>query len=211
MNYEELKTAIRDYLQVQSETYFEQQIDQFIRNAEKRIYQAVRLPVRSKVGSLTMTATNAFLGAPADFLSPDFLSVTSSGVRSQLLLKDTTFILEAYPDPTATGLPKHYSIYNDSDFLLGPTPDSNYSVSLGYQYHPESIVTANTTWLGDNAEDTLLYGCLVDGAVFIKSSSDRLQQYKSLYDESLIRLKVLAEGADMQDIYRENENKLKVT
>ena len=76
---------------------------------------------------------------------------------------------KAYPDTTVQGLPQYYAIFDgdtatgNGNFLLGPTPDAAYDLELHYYYDPPSIVTSGTSWLGDNAEATLLYGSLIEG------------------------------------------------
>jgi hypothetical protein len=86
--------------------------------------------------------------------------LTVAVITRILINKDVNFIREAYPNPTSTGLPAHYAYFNDDAFIVGPTPDSAYAVELHYGYYPASIVTAGTTWLGDEFDSALLNGAL---------------------------------------------------
>jgi hypothetical protein len=150
-----------------------------------------------------MTSGNKYLSVPADFLSVYSLAVIDAdGVQSFLLNKDVNFIRESFPDPASTGVPTHYALFNSEAFILGPTPNSAYSAELHYFYYPESIVTASTSWLGDNFDSVLLYGSLLEAATFMKAEADVLQGYQKRYDESLALLKELGDAKNRQDMYR---------
>ncbi len=140
---------------------------------------------------------------PTDWLANFSLAVIDgSGNYSFLLNKDVSFIRESFPNPSVTGLPTHYAYFDENSFILGPTPDSNYSVELHYFYYPPSIVTAGTTWLGDNFDSVLLYGSLLEAYTFMKGEADVMGFYQQRYDEALSMLKQLGEGKNRQDMYR---------
>ena len=134
--------------------------------------------------------------------------VDGSSNYSFLLPKDVNFIREAYPATATSGLPVYYSLFDGDNFLIAPTPDSTYTVQLHYYYDPPSIVTSSTSWLGDNAESTLLYGSLVEAATFMKGEADIVGFYKARYDEALEGLKQLADGRNKRDSYRNGEPRI---
>ena len=180
-----------------------EQIDTFIQQAEQRVYNAIQLPDFRKNVTGNMTSGNKYLSVPADFLSVYSLAVIDAdGVQTFLLNKDVNFIRESFPDPGSTGVPTHYALFNSEAFILGPTPNSAYSAELHYFYYPESIVTASTSWLGDNFDSVLLYGSLLEAATFMKAEADVLQGYQKRYDESLALLKELGDAKNRQDMYR---------
>jgi hypothetical protein len=117
-----------------------------------------------------MTQSNKYLSLPSDWLATFSLAVINptTSAQSFLLDKDVNYIREAFPVPSDTGTPTHYAQFTDSSLILGPTPDASYQVELHYYYYPETIVTAGSTWLGNNFETVLLYGSLRE-AVSIKS------------------------------------------
>ena len=124
---------------------------------------------------------------------------------------------EAYPTVAATGAPKYYAIYGpqvgdakELRFSFGPTPDIAYSLELDYFFYPESIVTAGSTWLGDNFDSALLNGALVEAIRFMKGEADMVALYKGMFDESMKLLKVLGEGKLRQDTYRNGQVRIKV-
>jgi hypothetical protein len=95
--------------------------------------------------------------------------------------------------------------------MLGPTPDANYNVELHYYFYPESIVTAGTTWLGDNFDSVLLYGSLVEAYTYMKGEQDMMGLYNTKYMEALALAKRLGDGMERQDAYRSGQFRQKVT
>lgn len=313
MNYQELVTAIQTYTENQfpntvvanGETIgYAEQINRFIEQAEQRIYNTVQFPSLRKNVTGTLSAQNQYLSCPGDFLSPYSIAVIDSGDYYYLLNKDVNYIREAYPSASSYGRPKHYALFgptvsgttitNELSFILGPTPDTNYSVELHYYYYPESIVQAQiatlgtitggsgytngtyydvpltggsgqgaaativvsggavtsvtltaggcqyvvgntlsatigstgtnfavpvatvtnssgTSWLGDNFDTVLLYGCLVEAYTFMKGEADLLTLYNQKYMEALQLAKRLGDGLERQDAYRSGQYRQPVT
>jgi len=202
-----------------------QQIDQFIENAEQRIYNTIQFPSLRKNVTGLLTSGNKYLSTPADFLSVYSLAVIDGTGRYEFLLnKDVNFIRQAYPSPTSQGLPKYYALFgptttndptpvitNELSVILGPTPDAAYNVELHYYYLPESIVTEGTTWLGDNFDTVLLYGALVEAAIFMKAEAETLTVYQAKYAEALAQAKRLGDGMQRGDSYRDGQYRQPVT
>lgn len=210
MNYTQLVQAIQDYTE-NTETTFVANIPTFVRQAEERIHRAVMIPELRKNVTGNMTANNRYLARPADFLSMFSIAVISgSGDYSYLIDKDMNFMREAYPNPTTTGTPRFYAQYDgdepspDGNFLLGPTPDQNYQVEMQYYYDPPSIVDEGTSWLGENAETALLYGCLLEAYTFMKGDADLLTTYKGRYEEALGMIGII-DVRSKRDSYRDGD------
>ena len=203
MNYTELKTNIQDICE---NTFTDDQLALFTQQAEQTIYNTVQIPElrRNQIGSVS--ANNKYLIYPTDMLYVFSLAVTDDDGNFQYLLdKDVNFIREAYPSPSTTGLPKHYAFFDDTAFILGPTPDSNYVAELHYGYYPESIVTAGTTWLGDEFDSALLNGALIEAIRFLKGEPDMIALYEKMYVQSITLLKNLGDGKMRQDAYRSGQ------
>jgi hypothetical protein len=200
LTYTTLKQAVQDYLE-ETETSFVTHIDTSIYQAEDRIVNAVQLPFFRKNSIGSLTTGNEYLTLPSDYLSPYSVAVDNSGYEF-LVMKDVSYIRSAYPDSTATGTPKHYGIFSETSLILGPTPDAAYAVELHYFFRPESIVTAETTWLGTNADSCLLYGTLVEAYTYLKGEPETMAVYVERYNEALAELKDLAEGYSQTDGYR---------
>lgn len=199
--YATLVQAIKDFTQYDEQT-FNDNIDTFIRNAEERLLYAVDLEYFRKNQTGNLSTGNKYLSVPVDYLSPFSLSVTVNGTQSFLLMKDVEYLQE-YNPTGATGVPKYYALFDVDNFIVTPVPAGNYPVELHYYYKPQSIITAGTTWLGDNAEQALLYGCLVEAYTFMKGEPDLLNLYNQRFNESLGRLKNYGEGRENEDAYRD--------
>jgi hypothetical protein len=210
MNYTELKQAIQDYTE-NAETTFVNNIDSFIKQAERRIYNEVQLPVLRKNSTGLTASGNTYLQLPDDFLAAYSLAVINSGAYSYLINKDVNWIREAYNSTSTTGLPKYYSLFDDDTILMAPVPDAAYSLELHYYYIPASIVTATTTWLGTNYEQVLLYGSLLEAYTFMKGDPDLLALYKERYADGMRQLKMLGDGKDRRDAYRSGQVRYEVT
>jgi hypothetical protein len=203
MNYAELTTNIQDICET---TFTADQLAMFTEQAEQKIYNTVQIPALRKNVTGTSTIGNNYLGTPADFLwSYSLAVIDGSGNYSYLINKDVNFIREAYPLPTATGLPKHYAYFDDTTFILGPTPDAVYTTELHYGYYPESIVTAGTTWLGDEFDSALLNGALIEAIRFMKGEADMIAEYGKFYVQAVGLLKNLGDGKLREDAYRSGQ------
>ena len=206
MNYTQLVAEINSYTENQYQT---DDINTFIKQAEQRIYNAVQFPAIRKNMTGTTTAGNKYLTCPNGWLATFSLAVIDpvTDEYSYLLNKDVNFIRAAYPSPDDQGKPEYYALFDQNTFILGPTPDDNYTMELHFYYYPESIVTANTTWLGDNFDSALLYGALLEAATYLKGGGDQdiIKVYQNRYDESMALLKQLGDGKDRQDAYRSGQ------
>ena len=232
MNYSELFTQIQTYTENQFPDTFVQvttggsqtnvnavtQINTFIMQAEERIYNSVQIPSLRKNVTGSCTTGNQYLACPNDYLSTYSLAIINpDGSYEYLLNKDVNFIRQAYPTPTDRGAPKYYALFgsrlNDPTeltFILGPTPDLAYNAELHYFYYPESIVTAGTSWLGDNYSPVLLYASLVEAYTYMKGEADMVALYNSKYNEALAQLNRLGTGLERGDAYRDGQAKIAV-
>jgi hypothetical protein len=216
MNYAELTANIQDICE---NSFTADELAMFTRQAEQKIYNSVQIANLRKNVTGTLTISNKYLSVPGDFLSVYSLAVIKAdGSYEFLLNKDVNFIRQAYPTPTSTGLPKYYAIFGPNSnaetelsLILGPTPNSAYSVELHYFYYPESIVTAGTSWLGDNFDSALLNGALIEAIRFIKGEADVIANYDKLYLQSMLLLKNLGDGKQRQDAYRSGQFRQDVT
>ena len=203
MNYSELTANIEDICE---QTFTADQLAMFTEQAEQKIYNTVQIPALRKNQTGNTTSGNKYLVYPTDLLYVYSLAVIDgSGNYIYLLDKDVNFMREAYPNPSTTGTPKHYGWFDNTAFILGPTPDSNYDVEIHYGYYPESIVTAGTTWLGDEFDSALLNGALVEAIRFQKGEPDMVALYEKMYVQAIALLKNLGDGKMRSDAYRDGQ------
>lgn len=215
MNYSELQTAVEDYTE---NTFSAADFATMTELAEQRIYNSVQLPALRKNVTGTLTSGNQYLAAPTDFLSVFSLAVIDAlGNYEYLLDKDVNFIRSAFPNPNTTGTPKYYALFGPDSgnlteltFILGPTPSAGLTAELHYFYYPVSIVSAGTSWLGDNFDSVLFNAVMVEAARFMKQEPDIVAEMDKQYVQSLTLLKNLGDGKNRQDAYRSGQLRTKV-
>jgi len=199
-----LKSTVQDYLQV-DETTFNANLNTFIQEAESRIFKLVQLPQQRKNVTGTLTTSNRFLATPSDFFAPFSLAVITGGRYYYLDYKHPSFIKAYSPTTTTEARPKYYSLFDDTAFELSPLPDSGYTVELHYLYKPASLTAgadSGTTILSTDHPDPLLYGTLVEAAIFLKEAPDVIQTFESRFKEGIARMKNVSEGRATRDEYR---------
>tara|TARA_R110002073_G_scaffold148389_2_gene301561 strand:+ start:725 stop:1399 length:675 start_codon:yes stop_codon:yes gene_type:complete len=215
MTLAELKTLIQNYVE-NEETTFVSTLNDFIINAEDRIFELIQLDYFRKNVTGNLTAGNTYLTAPSDFLSSFSLAVIDSNDDYHYLdKKHTTFMREYSNDAAATserGRPLYYGDFdkelstgtdNGSTLIVSPVPDTNYSVELHYLYKPTSLTSSTTgTWISQNARNALLYGSLIEAYTFMKGDADLMQTYEQRFNLEVLRLKNQAEARGRRDEYR---------
>ena len=200
-----LKTAIQDYAD-NSETSFVTNLPNFIKAAEEKIFKGVDLDIFRKNVTSAFTSSDQFLSVPTDYLASFSLQITTSGSESFLLQKDVNYLREYTPASSTTGLPKYYARFDSDNFIVAPTPNSNYTLELHYYYRPASLTAgadSGTTWLSTNAPFALLYGSLIEAYYYMKGEPDVIAQYEKNYVFYLQRLKDLGEARENEDAYRQ--------
>ncbi len=202
--YNQLKQALQDYTE-NTETTFVNNLNIFVQNAEERILKTAQLEVFRKNQTAAATSGNKYLAVPSDYLATFSLSYEANDAKEFLLYKDVNFVQSFNPNATTTGTPRYYAQFDIDNFILGPTPASNYTMELHYFYRPSSLVNAGgsgTTWLSENASVALLYGSLIEAYTFMKGEVDLIQNYTARFTEALARVKNFGEAQEVTDAYR---------
>lgn len=197
MNYAELSQMIQDAC-ANAETTFVTHIPDFVHAAEQRIYQAVQIPALRKHSSLSTVAGNRYVDTPNDYLAAFAAAIVISGVYTEMQYRDVDWLRAAYPDPTATGTPQYYGLYGYDKFVLSKTPATIATMELHYYYKPTSIVSASTSWLGDNFDSVLFWGAMVQAYIYMKGDADMLTHYDNQFKTGLLVLKETGDGASKE-------------
>jgi hypothetical protein len=200
----QLKTAIQDYTD-NSETSFVTHLPDFIKAAEEKIFKSIDLDIFRKNVTSALTSSDQYLTVPSDYLASFSLQITTSGSESFLLQKDVNFLREYTPSASTTGVPKYYARFDENNFIVAPTPNSNYTIELHYYHRPASLTAgadSGTTWVSTNAPFALLYGALIEAYTYMKGETDVIQNYNNMYMQSMERLKDLGEARENTDANR---------
>ncbi len=184
-------------------------INTIIRQAEQRIYYDVQIPVLKKNVTGTMSVLNRYISTPDDYIATYSLAINNNGNYEYLLPKEVAFLREAYPSTSAAGAPKYYALFDNDTSIVAPPPDADYEMELHYFHEPASLVDQPSgTWISQNAENALLYGCLFEAYTYLKGEQDLITLYAAKYKESLEALRVIGEGRNRSDTYRNSNPRI---
>lgn len=203
MNYAALLQQVQDTTQ-NNETTFVANIPGFVKTAERMIYMEAGLPGTRKNTTGATVVGNRSVTLPTDYIYMKSVEITTASGVVNLLPKAAEFLTEMYPLTTTQAPPKYYAHYDSTTYHaetinVAPTPDLIYVVGFHYFAVPTSIVTASTTWLGDNFDQVLLYATLLQAYIFMKGSADIMAFYKQAYDVGLAELKGTVQNIKMDN------------
>jgi hypothetical protein len=213
MTYAELVAQIESYTE---NSYATVDVNTFITQAENRIFNSVNLPDLRRNDTGTISLGNKYLNVPDDWLATYSLAVIDNTTNeyTYLLNKDVNFIRQSFPDTDVAhyGKPQYYAVFDDTTFILGPTPDAGYGAELHYFYYPTSITTAvsGQSWLGDNYPTALLYGSLLEANVYLMADAEKVGIVDKRYQEAMTELLGLGEGKNTRDAYRSGQPRIPV-
>jgi hypothetical protein len=168
MNYTELVAAIKGYMNNYS-TEFNDNINTVIRQAEARVVRATDLRVYRRHATALTTTGDPYMTLPDDVLSVRYLRIRSGDFLES---RPESWMAEYNQTVTTQGVPKYYGHWDHATVVLAPAPNASILLELSYKTRPDSIVTATTTWLSENAEDCLLAACNVEAALFLQVQAD---------------------------------------
>ena len=184
MNYTELVAAIKGYMNNYS-TELASNIDTIIKQAEARVVRATDLREYRRNVTTTTTVGDPYLTLPSNVLQVRDLRIRTGDFIDN---RPKSFIEEYNKTATTQGVPKYYGHWDANTIVLAPAPNGAITVELSYKTKPTSIVTASTTWLGDNAEEVLLAACLVEAGIFLQVGMDVLAPYMERLKEGVTLL-----------------------
>jgi hypothetical protein len=207
-------TQVRNYTEVDSNVLSDTLIDQFIRNTELDIASKVDYDDLRKYATTSTISSQRYLSMPSDLIYLRSVQIINSGVRDFLEKRDTSFMSEYYDTPaTQSGFPKYYGNWDAEFWVVAPTPDSTYEITLAYVKQPVSITNTtqpsaapaatNGTYVSNKYQDLLLYGCLVEAYGYLKGPADMLQYYMQAYQKALQSYAIEQQGRRRRDEYQD--------
>jgi hypothetical protein len=184
VTYADFLTQVRNYTEVDSNVLTDSIIQDFIRTVELDIAGKVDYDDLRKYVQSAFTSGNRYVSLPADLTIVRSVQVINGSDRSFLEKRDTSFISE-YNNDGATGLPKYWANWDDFNFLVAPTPDSNYTVQVNYITDPPQFTSSNNTFISTYQESMLLHGVLAEAFRYLKGPMDMYKLYESKYNEEV--------------------------
>jgi len=206
-----LQTDIRNYTEVSSSVLSDSILNTIIQNAENRIYRDIDSDDDRFYATSNLAVANRYVTIPSDLRFIRYVQLTdANGKQTYLEQRDTSFIAEYYDSPaTSSGIPKYYANWDANYWLVAPTPDQQYLITLAYNKQPISITSTvdstSTTgsYLSNKYQDLLLYACLVNTYAYLKGPADMLQYYEQAYQKAIESYAVEQIGRRRRDEYND--------
>ena len=202
-----LKTDIRNYTEVDSSVLSDSVLTTIVKNAENKIYREVDADDNRFYATSNLQAGNRYVTIPSDLRIIRYAQLTdSNGDQTYLEKRDTSFMAEYYNTPsTQSGLPKYYATWDANYWVVAPTPDNTYLITLAYVKQPTSITTSDsaTTYVSNKYQDLLLYASLVEAYGYLKGPADMLQYYSQTYDRAMASYSIEQQGRRRRDEYQD--------
>ena len=187
-----LQDDIKSYTEVDSTVFTDAVLNRFIQNAEERIYRSFDADMERHYATSTTIIGNRYVTIPADLRVIRYVQLKdSSGNQVYLEQRDPSYIATYYDTPgtASSTLPKYYANWDENYWVIAPTPNAAYEITLAYNKNPTSLtdasVSATGTYLSNKYQDLLLYACLVNAYAYLKGPQDMLQYYGAAYKEAL--------------------------
>ena len=204
-----LQDDIRNYTEVDSTVLSDTIINTFIKNAENKIYREADNDDNRSYDTSNLVIGNRYVTIPADLRIIRYIQLANTNVSPtvQVFLesKDPSYMAEYYNTPsTASGLPRYYANWDASYWVVAPTPDAQYEITMAYVKQPTSIITDTAgTYLSNKYQDLLLYGCLVNAYGYLKGPADLIQYYTQAYQVALQSYAIEQQGRRRRDEYQD--------
>jgi len=204
-----LRTDIRNYTEVDSDVLSDSVLNTIIKNTENKIYREADSDDNRFYATSNLQAGNRYVTIPSDLRFIRYAQLTdSSGNQTYLEKKDTSYMAEFYDTPgTQSGLPKYYGNWDANYWVVAPTPDSTYLITLAYTKQPTSLtdssVSSSGTYVSNKYQDLLLYGSLVEAYGYLKGPADMLQYYEGSYRRALQSYAIEQQGRRRRDEWQD--------
>jgi len=205
MNYGQLKTAIRQYSEVDSNVLSDSILDTIVQQVEDKLFREIQIDAYRQYATTSMTTGNRYISVPSGLRVIRYVQITDGdGNQTYLEQKDSSFMAEYDPTPGSSyGTPKYYANWDEDTWVVAPTPSADFSVLMAYYKQPDTITSAdsNTSYISNNASDLLLYGSLVETYGYLKGPADMVQFYEQKYQTARESFGVEQTGRRRRDEY----------
>ena len=188
MTYQSLYDDISSYLE-RTDTATLAKIPTFIMLAEQTLASEIKFLGNLTVNQSNMVIGNPIITKPARWRKTVSMNITINGTRRPVFLRTYEFLRQYWPDDALTDVPKYYSDYDYSHWLVAPTPDEPYDFEVMYYEEVQPLdVNNQTNWFTQYAPQAMLYGSLLQAMPFLKND-ERLPLWQAQYDKIVAQLK----------------------
>jgi hypothetical protein len=183
-SYDNLKKVICELAEDDSSEFIDY-IPTAIQIAENRLYRVIDHDFSKLSTSLTTVDGVNTLTKPDDFRVNKNLYITVSDERKRLVMKSESFLVDYWPNAATKSEPKYYANRDDSTWVVAPTPNAAYPVTIEYEAQPVLLSDSNQTNIyTDKYPDLLLYASLSAAAEWMRDF-DMKQEWESKLAEAI--------------------------
>lgn len=190
MTYTSLVAQVEDYID-RNDVETIARIPNFIYQAQQYLSLACKtIGTESSVVSFFIPGQSVYQ-KPANWRRNISMNVGSGDnfdTRNPVLLRTYEFLRAYTPDAadaTKRALPRFYSDYQFTNFLVAPTPDLTYPFEYIFLQIPDPITAINeTNWWTNFAPQVLLNATLLEAMYFLKND-ERIEVFKAARQEGV--------------------------
>ena len=205
-----LRTDIRGYTEVSSTVLSDSVLDTITKNTENQILRSIPTDQNAHYATSNLVVNNRYVTIPSDLRSINYVQLTdANGKQTFLEQRDPSFMAEYYstPDSAAVSIPKYYGNWDESYWVVAPSPDTSYKITLAYNKEPVSLTDATVsgtgTYLSNKYQDLILYGALANAYGYLKGPQDMLQYYQQQFQNALTTYATEQIGYRRRDEYED--------
>ena len=208
-----LQTDIRNYTEVGSTVLSDTILERLIKNAEHTIFRAVDVDDERFYYTSNCIIGNRYVSIPADCRVIRYVQLLNDNVSPNVQVfleqRDTSFMAEYYntPSTASTSLPKYWANWDESYWVVAPTPDTAYEITMAFNKEPTSLTDSSKsttgTYISNKYPDLLLYACLVNTYGYLKGPVDMIQYYEQAFQQALQTYAIEQQGRRRRDEYQD--------
>ena len=213
-----IQDDIKNYTEVDDTVFTTAVLNTIIKNAENRIYREVDSDDNRFYATSSLASGSRYVTIPSDLRSIRYVQLKDTNVtpnvQTFLEKKEASYMATFYDTPsTASGIPKYYANWDANFWVVAPTPNATYEITLAYVKQPISITNTtqptaapaatNGTYVSNKYQDLLLYACLVEAYGYLKGPADMLQYYEGSYRRALQSYAIEQQGRRRRDEYQD--------
>ena len=174
-------------------TDFADQIPYFVEKAELRLTKDLDDVGLDEYSSITLTAGTATvsLNDRVRIVRNVNYTTSASSKKTNLLQRTIEYAIDYWPVSSSTGTPRYYSMKNNTQIYIVPTPASTLTGEIQTESIPLALASATDTsvttsnYFSEFCYNALFAGCMVEATMYMKDWNTLpvwQQQYQSSID-----------------------------
>ena len=154
---------------------FEDSVPDFIDRAELRLTREIDSLGLTNFATSFFVQGDPFITKPATptraLIVRNVNFTTSTGRRTQLLLRSKDYLNDYWRDRTSVGNPRYYANFGALQLLIAPAPASAYAVEMSYVAQPAPLASSSNeeNYYTQFCSNALFYASMVEATYWMKN------------------------------------------